>query len=150
MCDNKSVTGRQLSTLCTLRTLYCARCVSLVEDGLDTLILNCHELEQLDIQFCKLITNSIIDIVSISLENRVNNNVKLKIFARGTSIDVKNVKIENLQLIEIFMEARQDYLDSFIDGKRGTEKTASNDRLKLRDFRGIIFESSTIEEKKED
>ncbi|XP_043478022.1 uncharacterized protein LOC122508626 isoform X2 [Leptopilina heterotoma] len=153
MNDLSKVTGKQLSTLCTLKTLYCARCPSIVADGLVKLIANCHELEQLDIQCCKLITNSfIIDNVASTLNNR-KNNIKLKIFARATGIDVKILSAiikNNVELMELSMEFRQEKFDSFIDGNRGTEKTDNKNGLELRDFRGMIFESSTFKEDKED
>lgn len=153
MNDLAKVTGKQLSTLCTLKTLYCARCPSIVADGLVKLIDNCHELEQLDIQCCKLITNSfIIDNVVSTLNNR-KNNIKLKIFARATGIDVKilsSIIKNNVELMDLSMEYRQEKFDSFIDGNRGTEKTDNTNGLELRDFRGMIFESSTFKEDKED
>lgn len=148
MTDLSKVTGKQLGPMCSLKTLYCARCPLLQEEGLDQLILNSHELEQLDIQWCDSISNSLIDIVLVALGNR-EKNLKLKIFAKGTSIDIKNINSSS-ELMEISLERRQEEFDSFVDGDLGTERTGVSDGLILRDFRGMIFENRTSDKNKED
>ena len=141
MSDISQVTGNQLKTVHSLKTLYCARCFSLQEDSLAQLILNSHELEQLDIQTCKFVTNSLVNVALVATRSRTNN-IKLKIFAMDSSIDVSKIEGES-ELLEILMEQRLEALDSFIDGDLGTEETGLCGNLRYRDFRGIIFESST-------
>ncbi|XP_033216920.1 uncharacterized protein LOC117172800 isoform X2 [Belonocnema kinseyi] len=148
MSDIPKVTGSNFETVSSLKTLYCARCTSLQEEGLTQLILNSHDLEQLDIQMCKLIANSLFETALEAVKTRTNS-VKLKIFAKGSSLELGKLESES-ELLEILMERRFEERDSFIDGELGTEETKISGDLRFRDFRGIIFESTTTEKDKED
>lgn len=112
------------------------------------MILNSQDLEQLDIQMCNLIGNSLVDTALVAVKSRTNS-IKLKIFAKGSSVEPGKLEGES-ELLEILMERRFEERDSFIDGDLGTEETKISGDLRFRDFRGIIFENTTTEKDKED
>ena len=148
MSDIPQVTGKQLKTIYTLKILYCARCAFLENEALKQFILNSPDLEQLDVQMCKFISNSLIDVTLMAMQNRTNN-LKLRIFAKDSGIEVSKIEAKS-GLLEVMMERRCEERDWFVDGDLGTERIGVNGEFRLRDFRGIVFEKSTVDKEKED
>lgn len=84
------VTDEVLTVMPNLRILECRGCPRIKNAGLCVLLEESVDLELLDLSGCNQISNKLIDVAIVSTSYRTNN-VFLKIFVGGTTVNTKTI-----------------------------------------------------------